>query len=191
MLQHSQPKTNGNMTLHHIYDQRHVPIIFWGDTNNNPQYITNKNVWPWQSSWVPLSKDSVGYFEAGSDTLSSQAVHQSHLSAVRREELWSNFTLPPGLSPAEQNKWELDAGATCKKSWLVEKDGCSKTWTAYLDQLENLPHWPLGVPLPPRRHGEEVMSSLPWHEFAISGEEKFSKSPCPQGFNTVFWALLM
>lgn len=30
--------------------------------------------------------------------------YQSHLSAVWREELWSNFTLPPGRSPAREGR---------------------------------------------------------------------------------------
>lgn len=47
----------------HIYDHRYVPIKRWGDTNNTPQYITNKIKWPRLSSCVPLGKDIVGYFE--------------------------------------------------------------------------------------------------------------------------------
>lgn len=162
-----------NMPLHHIHSaHRHVPIILWGDTNNNPQHITNKIVWPRQSSCVPLSKDIVGYFEAGSDGLSSQAVHQSHLSAARRAELCSNFTLPPGLSPVGENERQDEAGATCEKTDCVcgKRGGCSKTWRPYLDLLESLPRWPLGVPLPPKGHREEDMSSPSWHKFAVCVE---------------------
>lgn len=66
------------------------------------------------------------YFEAGSDGLSSQAVHQSHLSAARREELCSNFTLPPGLSPVGENEREDEAGATCEKADYI----CGKRGSA-------------------------------------------------------------
>lgn len=31
--------------------------------------------------------------------LTGDSIHPSHLWAVRMEELWSSFTLPPGLRP--------------------------------------------------------------------------------------------
>lgn len=82
----------------------------------------------------------MGYFEAGSDGLSSQAVHQSHLSAARRAELCSNFTLPPGLSPVGENERQDEAGATCEKTDCVcgeggalKRDGLTKIcWRACL-----------------------------------------------------------
>lgn len=36
--------------------------------------------------------------------LTDDSTHQSNLSTVRIEELWSNFTLPPGLRPAGENE---------------------------------------------------------------------------------------
>lgn len=53
---------------------------------------------------------------------------------------------------------EAEAGTTCvrKTSKFMEKEGVLENVT-YLDLLENLPRWLLGVVLPPKGHREEIM----------------------------------
>lgn len=103
----------------------------------------------------------MGYFEAGSDRRSAQAVRQSHLSAGRREPLCSNFTFPPGLSPAGENGREGEAAAMCEEAGYVcgKGGGALRRDCLHLDLSESLTRWPLGVPLPPKGRTEEVVLS--------------------------------
>lgn len=99
----------------------------------------------------------------GFDGWSSRAIYQSHLSAVRRRELWSNLTFPPGLSPAWENEGakerERERESMCEKDENVvgKNRECSKTGLPYLDQLESRPRWLLGVAPPPKGHREEII----------------------------------
>lgn len=115
----------------HIY----VPNECWGDKNNSPRYVTNKIVWPRQSSCVPLGKHIVGYFEPicwqwrmiitsylSISPLSSEeggAVKQLYFSARpesckrERERSWYHVW----------ERWVCSWERECSKTWLLTSDG--------------------------------------------------------------------
>lgn len=68
-----------------------------GDTNkHNQDHMTPPN----RAAVLHQARMWLGILELA---LTGDSTHQSDLSAVRMEELWSSFTLPPGLRPAGEN----------------------------------------------------------------------------------------
>lgn len=174
-----------NTTLHHIHTAHIWPRICSHQTlrwhKQHPTVHNKQDQMTTAEQLCSAGQRHCGVFWAGSDGWSSPAIYQSHLSAVRREELWSNFTLPPGLRPARERERTRGRLILGLHVWESRARSCTKTWLPYRDLLGSPPRWPLGVPPPPKGHEEEDMEV---HHGIASLFVWGKKSPCLQVFDT-------
>lgn len=105
-------------------------------------------------------------------TDASLAIYQSHLSAVRREELWSSFTLPPGLSPVRKGRERLKLGPhVCERSACQWKKNIHalKTWLKTLPRSVGEPaSLAFGSSTTTYRAQTESQSSPSWYNWPLA-----------------------